>query len=820
MNRLNIALFGCAILAGGSLSAADNEMPPDQIEFFESRIRPILMEHCLKCHGGEKVKKGLQVNTLKALFTGGDSGPALKPGDPHNSLIMQALKGEGDMEPMPPRKPMPASVIKDFEKWIAMGAPWPNTDKDVAGIDTSKPRPWSFSDLKPVTPPKIEQESLARNPIDHFILHDLQAAGLSPGPEADKHTLIRRATYDLTGLPPSMEEVEAFVQDDRPEAWSELLERLLNSKAYGERWGRHWMDVVRYADTSGDGTDMPVPEAARYRDYIIQSFNEDLPYNDFLKEQIAGDILFRKDPGTRPRERLTATSYIGLTRRFGNGFYQKDPLMIDNTIEVIGKGLLGIGMHCARCHDHKFDPVSIDDYYAFYGYFKSTQYPHAGSERGKARVMFVPLVEDVEELDRYREIGQFLLQNQRELDKMKTDRVHSNFKKSVAPIEKKIAANKKNSRSDEALRELEKQKAELVKERDRKLDMLKRSEEITADFEKNDLVFGVTDKFGGVNDAHILLAGKLNKPGPIVKRGYISALDDSIPDIPENESGRLQLAEWIVSPDNPLTARVMANRIWLYHFGSGIVPTPDNFGNQGEKPTHPELLDWLAREFIRHDWSIKDMHRLIMNSATYRRSSDAITQNMETDPGNTLYWRYQPRRLSAEAIRDSMLVISGTLDTSPQPPHPYQKGYFRNYTQHHPFTEDFDHKRRSVYLPTRRLGNHPLYTLFDGPDTNTTTGRRQVSTVPQQALYAVNSEFMASTADALARRITNYTNDPDDRIVYAWQLVYQREPSSAETRRTTGYLDRYAELAGQDRHAGWVSLARTLLVSNEALYLR
>jgi hypothetical protein len=597
---------------------------------------------------------------------------------------------------------------------------------------------WAYQPVQSVQPP-ANNGGWSAHPVDRFILAGLKERGLTPNPPADKRTLLRRAYFDLIGLPPTPAQVAAFLRDDSPDAFPKVIEELLASPHYGERWGRHWLDAARYADTSGDGADAPVPEAHFYRDYVIDALNQDLPYDQFIVEQIAGDLLRQEQPGVRERERVIATGFVAVTRRFNNGEYADMHLVIENTLSTIGKGMLGMTIGCARCHDHKYDPISVRDYYSLYGYFSSTQYPHAGTEQGRARKNFVPLP-------------------------------------------------------------------------------------------GGGIAWAVTDKpkAADIGDAFIQVRGEPRNKGDTVPRGFLSVLDRGAPEIPEGASGRLQFARWIAAADNPLTTRVIANRIWQHHFGKGIVETSDTFGKQGTPPTHPELLDWLAGEFVRRGWSFKEMHRLILTSKTWQQSSDTTDAKMRSDPANTGYWRYPRHRLEAEAIRDAALFVGGRLRLERGGEHPFPKPNEKNeypYTQHRPFLKDYDHELRSVYLPARRLGKHPYMELFDGPDTNECTARRRVSTVPLQALFWMNSDFVRENARGLARRVMAASPETAARIRAAYELAFGRPPTKKESADLARYVEAYeasvesgAEPEERELRA-WTSLCRILLSSNEFVYV-
>ena len=640
-------------------------------------------------------------------------------------------------------------------------------DKDVA----TDPELWAFRPVQRPQVPAVMDEHWSRNDLDRFVLAGMESKGLSPSPPADRETLLRRVCFDLTGLPPTESRRRDFLADTSPGAWDRLIDRLLASPAYGERWGRHWLDLARYADTSGDATDMPVPEAAKYRDYVIAAFNEDLPYDEFIREQLAGDLL---DGDARWRQRRLATGYIALAQRFGNSKYADMHLVIENTIDTIGQGMLGMTLRCARCHDHKFDPVSQRDYYALYGYFESTRYPHAGTEHARYREHFVPLESDPA--------------------KMAAFEAHE---AKVAKLSDDLKRTERSRRKDRGDAELKAREEKLKRE----------LKALQAKRPALELAWAVCDA-EETGDARLQRGGDPDSKQDLVPRGFLSAIADRPADVPEGRSGRRQLAEWIASPDNALTARVMVNRIWLHHFGRGLVATPNVFGSKGVPPTHPELLDWLASEFVARGWSIKDMHRLMLRSATYRQASALRPEQAERDPDNTWWWRMDRRRLDGEQIRDAILAVSGTLVEGPAKPHPFPAEAHKKYSQGNPFKDDYSNPHRTVYQMTRRNGHDDYWSLFDAPDRSQPTGQRVASTVSMQALFLMNSGFAQREAAAFAQRV-GAVPEPRDRLAKTWRLAYGREPSDEERG------DALAHAEAQ----GWTSLCRAVLASNEFIYL-
>jgi hypothetical protein len=713
-------------------------------EFFEKKIRPLLISKCADCHTGTTPEGDLRLDGREHLLRGGMNGVAVVVGDPDASTLIQRIESTAEGVQMPPEESLSAAEIADLRRWIADGAQWPAGSEEWNTAATSEQH-WAFQPLSDSRPPEPANADWCLTTIDQFVAAGHESKGVQPVAAADRRTWIRRATLDLTGLPPQIPDVEHFVADPDPDAVLKVINRLLDSPAYGERWGRYWLDQARYADTSGDGTDTPIPEARYYRNYVIDSFNEDLPYNTFLIEQIAGDILADQQPDhPRVNQRIVATGYIALSRRFGNSAFAEMNLIIDDTIDTIGKSVLGLTLGCARCHHHKFDPVSLEDYYGLYGYFENTQYPHAGTEHQKERAHFVPL---------------------------------------------------------------------------------QKRDDWPEDYESLE-AWAVSDKDELSGDAAIRIGGDLRQKGEVVPRAFLSALTEQAAQIPAGTSGRLQFAKWLASDDNALTARVIANRVWQYHFGTGLVPTSSNFGIQGAKPSHPELLDWLARDLIEHGWSLKHLHRRIMSSAVYRLSSEDDPDNLARDEANHSLWKYNRRRMDAEALRDSLLAVSHLLQEGDSGRHPFKPTAELKYSQGRPFDQIFDHRYRSVYLMSPRLKKHPFMALFDGPDPNKTTDNRRVSTVALQALFMMNSEFIRDTSTAFADRLMTYSSDVDQRLIYAWQVALGRNPTSGELADAEHYLQQYAaelKSAGtaqdESEMLAWASFSRALLSSNEFLFI-
>ncbi len=807
----------CRHTSGCILAFLTLILPPaaraDDDDAFETAIRPVLAGTCFPCHGGKTTSAGLRVDSREALLKGGDRGPAIVPGKPEDSPIVLALRhAEPDLA-MPPGKDLGKPVADAFADWVRNGAPW--AKGPVRGFD-ARPH-WAF---QPIKPPGIP-DGTAPNPVDRFLDKSRKARGIAAVPPADRRTLIRRLTFDLIGLPPTPGEVDTFLADDDPKAYEHLVDRLLDRPQYGERWGRHWLDVARYADTAGDNADYPVPEARLYRDYVIDAFNADIPFDRFVREQLAGDILAKKADAAgkidaREYARLiAATGFVALARRYATGPEELWHLTLEDAVDTTGRALLGLTMRCARCHDHKYDPITQTDYYALYGVFASTQFPYAGSEEFVSkqldRTHFVPLVPD-------RIAAPLMEQYRKTRDKNLAELAE-------AEAEGKAAVAKAEAKTPEGKAELEKAKkaqaARLAPIRDR----AKRWNKAGGPPDLP-LAFAVVDKPRPV-DVAIHQKGDPGQPGPVVRRGVIKAFAGARPPaMPAESSGRLELASWIASPDNPLTARVFANRVWKHHFGKGLVATPSNFGTRAEAPTHPELLDFLASEFIKNGWSVKALHRLIVTSDAYRLGSNPAapgsTGDPSTiDPANTLYWKFDRHRLDAESLRDAWLSASGNLDPRRPGPHPFPAIHDFTYTQHNAFKAVYPSNHRSVYLMTQRLQRHPYLSLFDGPDPNTSTESRTSATIPLQTLYLQNNPYLAEQSRAFAKRLTAAALSPTDRLTLALNLAWNRPPTPDELARFTAYLTAYRQqLAHPDAELeSWTSLCRVILTANEFLYI-
>ena len=696
----------------------------------------------------------------------------------------------------------------------------------VGAGSTSASQHWAFRAVEAVTVPE-EAGSWSANPVDRFILRKIHEKQLRPTGDASRAVLVRRLYFDLLGLPPTPEEVQAFVEDRSEDAYARLVDRLLASTHYGERWGRYWLDVARYADTAGDNADYPIPEMFRYRDYVIDSFNRDKPFDRFLREQIAGDIMAETAPADAQWDLRVATGFIALSRRFGTEPFQFPHLEIEDTIDTMGRAMLAMTLKCARCHDHKFDPITNRDYYALYGFFASTQYPFSGSEAKKKRLHLVPLKHSRQEYDQ-------ITKGYNEQVKVLTDESNRLGSPTLEPMRGQVDAlrsqinmAKRDGKPQSEIDALQKEYDAIYKVLQARVDEVKtRLGDLHDEYAYLMEISAYAVSEGKPTDVRLQLQGDPKQLGEVIPRNApVVLLASGDLKIPAGSSGRLQLAEWVAAAENPLTARVMVNRIWKHHFGQGLVETVSNFGITGASPSHPELLDWLAGKFVESGWSIKQLHRLLLMSRTYRLSSEVVAANQAIDPGNVYCWHYRRRQLDAEAIRDAMLAVSGDLDLTVAGAHPFAPLREWDYSQHKPFVEVYPTSKRSVYLMTQRIQRHPYLSIFDGADTNQSTGERAESILPQQALFLMNHSFVKERAEGLSRRLRT-NSDEQQRIRTAYQLAWGRPPGAAELEQANHYITRYrSQLLSAGAQPGevdveaWTSFARLMLTANEFLYI-
>jgi hypothetical protein len=684
---------------------------PQEVKYFEKEVRPILEANCFRCHGaeGKKIRGGLNLTTRGGVLTGGDTGPAVDLKQPTKSLLLKMIHYTDDNHKMPPDGKLPKKELDTLTKWVHTGAAWTPGNDNVPVVKKETPKItdedrdyWAYKKLTRPPVPTVKNTGWVQSPIDQFILAKLEAKGLTPAAPADKVALIRRVTYDLTGLPPSPQEVDDFVKDRSPQAYEKLIDRLLASPHYGEKWARHWLDLVRYAETNGYEFDETKPFAWRYRDYVINAFNKDTPYNQFLIEQLAGDEI---DNPTK--ESIIATGYyrLGIYDTHAPDSLNRDFDMYDDLVSTTGQVVLGMSLGCARCHDHKKDPIPQEDYYRFLSFFRNVR--PAGHDKWALN--------------------------------------------DIGPSEQALSVT----------------------------------------------------EFGSAAPAtHVLIRGNPHVKAKQIQPGFPQVLGYDDPGSPagtKKSSGRrLLLAKWLTSPDNPLTARVFVNRLWQHHFGRGIVRTPNDFGKLGQPPTHPELLDWLAVEFMDNGWSIKKMHKRILLSSAYQMSSKLNPEAAKVDPLNDLFWRFDMRRLTAEEIRDSILVVDGTLDRKLGGPSVFPElpievirtsskfdrktGFIHDGFWKRPQPEY--EVRRTIYTFVRRSLLPPMLTSLDLADTDQSCPVRFTTTVPTQALTMLNSKFMTDHARLLANRLKKEAGDrAGDQVTLALRLVTQRPPAAANVER-------------------------------------
>jgi hypothetical protein len=746
----------------GGPAPKGGDIPPQLADFFEKKIRPVLADRCTRCHGPDKQKGGLRLDSRQAMLKGGESGPAVVPNYPEKSLLMTALGRQGDLK-MPPDEPLSDEMVGQFRDWIKAGAQWPGGGAIITGKESWKSH-WAFQPVREPALPRIEHAERVQTPVDAFVLAELEKRGLGFAAPAGRRALLRRATFDLIGLPPTAEEIEAFEKDTSPDAFAKVIDRLLASPHYGERWGRHWLDVARYADTKGYvfTEERRFAYSYTYRDYVIKAFNDDLPYNQFILEQLAADRLYAeakaagKDPDSRP---LAAMGFLTLGRRFLNNSHD----IIDDRIDVTTRGLLGLTVACARCHDHKFDPLPTRDYYSLYGVFASSTEPKE-----------LPLLVAPEPTPEY----------------LAFDKELKIREKAVAEFREKykdeLAAKNRKYRDD--LTALQKQ-----------VDAWKTSPAAPARAM-------ILEDLPQPREPNVLLRGNPGSLGPKVPRQFLGVLAGENRKPFKNGSGRLELAQAIASPDNPLTARVLVNRVWLHHFGNGLVRTPSDFGVRSEPPTQPALLDYLAARFVAEGWSVKKLHKLIMLSSVYQQSSDVPAATLKADPENRLLSHMNRRRLDFEALRDSLLVVAGQLD-------PRLGG---------PPLEMFEGKssnRRTVYGFIDRQNLPGLLRTFDFANPDTSNPQRYETTVPQQALFLMNSPFVIEQArQLLKRREIADLKEPVDRIRMLYRLAYGRSPDADELALGRRFLQTTSANAGTGL-TPWEQYAQALLLANEFVFV-
>ena len=900
----------------------------DDFDDFEKSVRPLLVAHCYECHSGSEANGGLLLDSRDGVLKGGESGAAIVAGDVERSLMVQAVRYTNPDLQMPPKGRLTTTEVNALEKWIASGAP----DPRIETMSVGGPKPtgmsieagrqfWSFLPATKPAIPSVQNQSWVKTPIDAFLLAKLEANGLHPAPAADRRTLIRRLTYDVTGVPPTPQEVSSFLTDESPQAYQDLVERLLSSPAYGVRWGRHWLDVVRYADSNGLDENLAYGNAWRYRDYVVDAFNTDMPFDRFLIEQLAGDLLPEADQASK-----TATGFLMLGAKILAEPDREKLEMdtIDEQLDTIGKAFLGMTFGCVRCHDHKFDPIKQTDYYSLAAILKSTK-TFDGTNMGAIKHWHEHSFATEEELSTVKEIEKKIAEKKAAIASLKskaTEAIRNDARLKAADY--LVAAAKfdvdtpltvietiaepqqlhlyilhhcrrhlANRRDDPVfgpwhefvkandLAGMETHYRQLFSEATAAMDAARKADpkaivvddprleearaalfdasgflavpakpqlafdadtiseynrlsEAARVFESNaadvSSAMGVTDGTV-VLETPINIRGSHRNLGKSVSRGFpkVMLADNSDTELPVGHSGRLELARWMASQQHPLTARVFVNRVWNWHFGAGLVTSTENFGSLGDRPSHSELLDWLAHYFVESGWSTKELHRLILLSSTYKMASSQTDDSaaMLTDPENRLRWKFQLQRLDAEQIRDAVLAVSGRLDSlmgGKSIPLRNRQFVFDHTSIDH---TEYNSLRRSIYLPIVRNNLYTLFEQFDFPDPTTPTGHRNATVVAPQALLMMNSELIMDSADAFAQRICDHSNDDRTRIRLAFELALSRPPTEPETSRAIAFVQDINNLGSstnlhspQSTYLAWSRWCQSLLVCNEFIYVR
>jgi hypothetical protein len=941
-----ISVISLAILLPTTVMSAAEEatqLAPVDLEFFEKNVRPILVARCYECHSDKESNGGLTLDNKLAILDGGDTGAALVPGKPDESLLIEAIRyGNRDLQ-MPPKNRLPDAEIAILEEWVGRGAP----DPRVAAVDAA-PLPvgmsiaagrrfWSF---RPVSNPQIPSvnlnatpnggnlngsstEGLIANPIDAFILAELEKNGLQPSPTADKRTLLRRMTFDLIGLPPTRQEIQDFLDDKSPDATRKVIDRLLDSPQYGVRWGRHWLDVARYADSNGLDENLALGNAWRYRDYVITAFNDDKPYDQFVTEQIAGDLIPHATLDSK-----TATGFLVLGAKVLAEPDREKLFMdtIDEQLDATGKVFLGLTVGCARCHDHKFDPIKQTDYYALAAILKSTK-TYASTNTGAIKhwheYEFPTAAEKVELKKVQAEIGrlngaasayknqataklraavkaqavEYLIAATRfGVDATLTDviaiaepmglhprilhhcRLHLAYNQDHPFFETwhKLQQHEKHSEAvaahyrpmftaaEVALAKKKETDAAATAVDDPALQMVHSAVNDASGFlaipPKPEFAFDAetlqayyklleaarvyesaapdVPSIMGVSESAVVEAlpihirgSHLNLGEPVAREfPEVMRLSPVRPIFPSQQSGRLELARWMTSSQNPLTARVYVNRIWGWHFGRGIVGTTENFGKLGDRPSHPALLDWLARHFMQQGWSTKEMHRLIMTSYAYQRSAVHPSPSMaaDFDPDNRLLWKAPLRRHEAEVIRDSILAVAGRLDYSiggKTVPLRNRQFVFNHTSVDHTRYESL---RRAAYLPVIRNNVYAFFAQFDFPDPTMPTGSRNSTVVAPQALLLMNSDLVMDSAETFAGHLLSLTQDMPKRIQAGYEICYGREPTTIELKRVAQFIDNATaegrvnseEISPEVEQRAWALFCQAMFASNEFIYVK
>jgi hypothetical protein len=810
-----MAPLSFVLLAVGPALTPGQAAPRDDaaaVAFFEKKVRPLLADNCYNCHSASTKASGeLRVDDRNGLLQGGKRGPAIVPGHPEKSLLIQAVRHSAGKVKMPPGKHLSDEQIADLQTWIRDGAAWPRVripaslGKPNPTYDKLRREHWAWQPLRRTTPPAVRDTAWPHGDVDRYLLAALDHKGLKPVGDADRVTLLRRMTFDLTGLPPAPEEVDAFVADCSPAALEKVVDRLLASQAFGERWGRHWLDVARYAESTGPSRNIPFPHAWRYRNYVLDAFNSDKPYDQFVREQIAGDLLPAASQQQRD-EQLVATGFLAVGVKDVNQRFKVRFVMdnVDEQIDTVSRAVLALTASCARCHDHKFDPIPTADYYALAGIFRSTDL--CAGVRNKMggggldyydpqMLLFVGAAHAWAPVS-----AEKIAQAKKALAKARAE-----FQAIFGKPEGKAPGPNGRPKQMIARQKMNRLQQELFA--------------LTDPAAQRPVALGVRDA-KVVSDTEVRIRGEAEKLGPVMPRGFLSLL--TVPDAPKvnpRQSGRLELAQWLTSTRNPLTPRVMANRVWQHLFGEGLVRSVDNFGTTGDLPSHPNLLDHLAAKFVEGGWSVKKLVRAVVLSRAYQLGPEAPAAHVAVDPGNRLVWRHSPRRLAAEEIRDSMLAVAGRLDRGRPVASPARDLRVVEMANNGPVArrladEARASRQRSVYLPLLRGQVPTALEVFDFAEQGLVTGRRDTTTVAPQALYLLNDPFVRQQAQLIAERLHRRTDlDDAGRINLAHRLTLGRNATAKETERVKGYL-------AASQGDAWASFCQAMLACAEFRHVR
>jgi hypothetical protein len=851
-------LTALVLLGAVAPSAAGAEPDKAGIDFFEKKIRPVLVTHCYSCHAGStQARGGLRLDTKAGVQIGGTSGPIVVPGKPGESKLIEVLRYEGPN--MPPADPLPDAVVADFVKWVEIGAPDPREESLVykpKKIDIEAERKqWIYQTPKRPAVPAAAGDTWAWSDIDQFVRAKQRQTGTHPVGDAEPLTWLRRVTFDLVGLPPTAAQIAAVEKDSSRAAREKIVDELLASPQFGERWGRHWLDVARYAESTGKERNFVYPQAWRYRDWVIDAFNRDKPYDQFVREQIAGDLLPADSPKQRDAQ-VIATGFLALGPKGLNERNKESHLLdiVDEQIENVSRAVFGLSVGCARCHDHKFDPISMADYYSLAGIFRSSEtkagvlsrnfpggqpkylvtLPSAG--KPVEQLADQKLRAEIEALDKVAQAAIFDFRRVRELATPEvlaevsaktpaflsapagTVPIPPEVENDTSPLTATPSGPKPPEGSFEDIRQRQLNLFRI----NLKLSGLKSRYAV----ETAHLTAAAVVERPDPSDINIRLRGEADKLGPLVPRGYPQVIHvPSAPAVNPRESGRRQLAEWLTRPEHPLTARVFVNRLWTKLFGVGIVPTPDDFGDQGQKATHPELLDFLAVRFVENGWSVKKALRELVLTRTYQLRNADDTNDLAKDEANVTLWRWNRKRLDAESLRDAVLAASGRLDLTRPAGSPVidlglrELGPESNYS-----VIDRPSAHRSVYLPVLRGKAPEALAAFDLPDPSLVVGQRDATTSPGQALYLLNSPFVLEQAERVAvSALTERGLTDAGRVDLVFRSVLSRPATPAERERALAFLAKSSAKGDSDAGAralsAWTRLAQSLVALPEFRFL-